>query len=331
MISILMPVKNAAPFLKECLNSILNQAIRDWELLAVDDGSSDASGSILEAFARQDKRIKKFINHGQGIIPALNTAFKESKGQFITRMDADDKMPSQKLLRLKQELELHGPRNLTTGKVQYFSEHHLGDGYRQYQNWLNGLIDSDNHFQHIYKECVIPSPCWMVYREDLESCGAFTLNSYPEDYDLCFRFYQAGLKVKGIDQILHLWRDHPERTSRTDPNYSDVHFFELKMDYFLKLEYQSYRPLVLWGTGRKGKKLAKILQRKNIPFHWITNNSKKIGHVIYNSLVESSADLSKLIRPQIILAIAAPEAIEQIQFSLHHQNLELGEDYFFFC
>jgi len=57
------------------------------------------------------------------------------------------------------------------------------------------LTAKGNNFQEIYKECVIPSPCWMIYRTDMDKCQAFLPNRYPEDYDLCFRFYENGMRT----------------------------------------------------------------------------------------------------------------------------------------
>ena len=106
MVSILMPVKNAAPFLKECLDSISAQTERDWELIAVNDNSSDNSVELIEDYSRKDSRIKLYNNNIKpGIIGALKTAMLQSHGTFITRMDADDKMIPDKIKLLKNKLQ----------------------------------------------------------------------------------------------------------------------------------------------------------------------------------------------------------------------------------
>ena len=92
-----MPVKNAQPFLTDCIKSILSQTETDWELVAVNDGSTDNSKAILEQFAQADKRIHVLENNGAGIIAALRLAYSKSQGNLITRMDADDIMPPIKL------------------------------------------------------------------------------------------------------------------------------------------------------------------------------------------------------------------------------------------
>ena len=96
-ISILMPVKNAESFLTECLDSIISQSYENWELIAVDDGSSDDSLQILKNYEQSDQRITAYRNDGVGIIDALRLAYNYSQGGMITRMDADDIMTSDKL------------------------------------------------------------------------------------------------------------------------------------------------------------------------------------------------------------------------------------------
>ena len=96
-ISILMPVKNADQFLEECLNSIVQQSFSDWELIAIDDHSTDSSYEILGEYQKKDGRIKVFKNQKNGIIHALRGALERSNGSYITRMDADDIMANIKL------------------------------------------------------------------------------------------------------------------------------------------------------------------------------------------------------------------------------------------
>ena len=330
MISILLPVFNAEAFLTDCIQSILNQSYTEWELIAINDHSTDHSLSILSAFAQKDTRIKFYTNPSKGIISALRLAFKESQGQFISRMDADDLMAPDKLLLMQQALSEKGLGYVCTALVKYFSAKPLGNGYQKYQDWLNQLSLHQTNFSEIYKECVIPSPCWMIHRQDLIDCGAFVPNDYPEDYDLCFRFYEQKMKLLSVPKVLHFWRDYPTRTSRTDERYAKPQFLEIKIRYFLRIDYDSSRPLFLWGAGRKGKFLAKILQAQQIPFYWISNNKQKTGKHIYNVLLQSFDFLQNIENPQIIIAIAgATGQKEVLKFLKVHNFLPIHHYYFF--
>jgi glycosyltransferase involved in cell wall biosynthesis len=143
LVSILMPVRNAASYLDECLSSIINQTEKHWELLAIDDHSADHSFDILQKYAANDHRFKVFKNNGKGIIPALRLAFEKSTGELISRMDADDIMQPQKIELLKKRLLTKGPGYVCTAFVEYFSSTELGDGYKKYQNWLNELTSKN--------------------------------------------------------------------------------------------------------------------------------------------------------------------------------------------
>ena len=89
-ISIILPVYNSAKYLEKCLNSVINQTYGDFELIVVNDGSTDSSQQIIDEFTTKDDRIKSFIikNHGQSY--ARNYALKYVTGNFITFIDSDD-------------------------------------------------------------------------------------------------------------------------------------------------------------------------------------------------------------------------------------------------
>ena len=329
-VSILMPFKNTAAFLPECLDSILEQSYLNWELLAVDDHSSDNSNAILTEYSEKDNRVKVTINSGNGIISALRTAYSISSGKLITRMDSDDVMVKEKLVSMVNQLKMAGPGHISVGQVSYFSKSGISDGYARYEKWINGLTALGVNYSEIYKECVIPSPAWMVHRQDLDGAGAFNSDRYPEDYDLTFRFYQHGLKCIPGSQVLHLWRDYPTRTSRTSEHYAQNYFLDIKVYYFLKLNRDTQRPLVIWGAGKKGKTIAQLLIKNKVEFHWLCDNPKKIGKKIYGCELWSYTSMDKLKNPQSIISVANADAQSEIRKYLKELGFQ-SEDFFFFC
>ena len=331
LISILIPFKNTAEFLSECLTSIINQTYTNWELIIVNDNSTDNSAAIVKQFADNDSRIKLFKNTSNGIIEALSLALSNSNGELITRMDSDDIMTTNKLEILSDNLIKHGKGHLAVGQVKYFSEAGIGKGFTKYENWLNALTVNGKNYSEIYKECVIPSPCWMVYRDDLLACDAFDSNRYPEDYDLAFRFYKHDLKPIACDTVLHHWRDYEVRTSRTHEHYAKNHFIALKLHYFLELDYIKEKQLTIWGAGNKGKVLAKALIQKGISFHWICDNPNKIGRDIYGQILKPFNFLESVKNPQSIITVANADAQEYIKSYLAQQQMQPMVDYFFFC
>jgi glycosyltransferase involved in cell wall biosynthesis len=331
-ISIIMPVFNEEKHLRACLDSILVQSCSDWELLAVDDASTDHSLDLLLTYNKKDPRIRVLENYEKGIIPALRVAVNAAKGSFITRMDADDYMPPHKLEALRKPLLEKGPGHLSTALVEYFSdEFDLGPGYRRYADWLNQVIRQERNWEEIYRECTIPSPCWMCWRQDFFSAGAHNSNINPEDYDLAFRFYKSGLKITSVPDILHFWRDHARRSSRNLESHANQEYFRLKVPSFIEIDYDANRPLILWGAGRKGKEIAKMLLEKSLNFHWCCETPAKWGHNIYGVIVESPQTIDRLPNAQIILAVSAPSEQPGIHQHLTDKGLLPGKDFFWFC
>lgn len=273
-VSILLPAYNAQQHIAQCIQSIIAQDFLDWELIVVDDFSTDGTFQILKEFAHQDSRIHLFRNTSKGIIPALALAFSEASGRFITRMDADDIMPSTKLTDLYKIAKL-SPKTISTGQVQYFSESMVTEGYQRYQNWLNEVLDENTYTENIYRECIIASPNWMVQRSCFDEEINLAALNYPEDYDLVFKWYQQGFKFVGAPVLTHLWREHPDRTSRNSEIYQQESFFRLKTNYFIKLELKPNEKIQLIGTGKKGKLVATILRDNSISFDWFEYQKKE--------------------------------------------------------
>ncbi|MEY4134615.1 MAG: hypothetical protein RL386_965 [Bacteroidota bacterium] len=332
IISIIMPVFNEEKHLRACLDSIRAQSCGDWELLAVDDASTDRSLDILRAYSSQDPRIRVLKSDEKGIIPALRVAVNAANGAFITRMDADDYMAPHKLYALRKALLDKGPGHLSTALVEYFSdEFDLGPGYRRYAAWLNEVIRQERNWEEIYRECTIPSPCWMCARQDFFAAGAHKPDINPEDYDLAFRFYKSGLKVTSVPDILHFWRDHSRRSSRNLESHANQEYFRLKVPNFLEIDYDYRRPLILWGAGRKGKEIAKMLLEKSLSFHWCCETPAKWGHNIYGVIMESPEITDRLANAQIILAVSAPGEQPALQQRLLNRGRLPGKDFFWFC
>lgn len=330
-ISILMPARNGSKHIRECLDSIINQTEKNWELIIVDDHSTDNTAEILKYYADKDGRIYVFSNTGKGIINALRLAFNNSKGKYISRMDADDIMPSNKLEILKSELIKNKRGTVVTGLVKYFSDGELMNGFKRYEEWLNGLCRDSSHYSDIYKECIVASPAWLMHRDDLTGAGGFDSDIYPEDYDLCFRWQHAGYTIKAANKIVHYWRDHPERASRNDDNYSSQLYLDIKIHYFLKNSLDKSKTLVLCGAGKKGKKTAKLLIDNKIDFKWVCNNPRKIESGIYGKKIYNEDEIIEAKNIQVIILISNQLEQDEVEMKLNKNGYKRGLDYFFFC
>ncbi|MFY7848613.1 MAG: glycosyltransferase family 2 protein [Bacteroidia bacterium] len=273
-ISVILPYLNAAPWLQECLQSLQLQVYQDIEFLLINDHSTDESESIVRTFADHDPRFVLLRNPGRGLVAANAHGLSMSTGQLISRMDADDMMAPNKIQALAQALLLKGPGHIATGYVRFFPDENTGIGTRFYQDWLNARCDANDHWEWIWRECVIPSPCWMAWKSDLLAVNAFDAPIYPDDYELAFRFFHAGLKVLPVRDVLHHWRQHASRMSRKHGGFSAEAFTELKWEWFKRRFAATEAPLYILGHGKKAQFLATILYKENYSFSRIKDWNK---------------------------------------------------------
>jgi glycosyltransferase involved in cell wall biosynthesis len=332
LVSIIMAVKDTAVYLHDCIDSIIAQTYQNWELIAVNDHSTDDTPQILQDYANKDNRIKFLNSDKPRLIPTLQVGYAQAKGVLINRMDSDDKMPHYKLQVLVDEWLKHGKGTVIAGGTEHFvDEGVVGAGFIKYEKWLNTVARTSTHYQQIYTECVIPSHCWIIHKDDFDLVGAFDPIIYPEDYDLCFRFYREKFKVIGIDKILHHWRDRENRISRTWEEYKDNRYFDMKLRFFYEIDRDDSRPLVLWGAGRNGKDMAKLLQSYNDTFHWVCDNEKKIGKDIYDVRLQHFNEVTDLQNPQIMVVVSSPDGKKEIQAVFDKWEKKPVIDYWIFA
>lgn len=120
LISVIVPVFNVACFLEECISSIINQTICDLQIILIDDGSTDSSGSICDQFAERDKRILVIHQTNAGVSAARNVGIREAKGKYISFIDADDMLPKD-AYKVLLDKTLDCPA-LAMGRMQKISE-----------------------------------------------------------------------------------------------------------------------------------------------------------------------------------------------------------------
>ncbi|MEP5613155.1 MAG: glycosyltransferase [Cyclobacteriaceae bacterium] len=331
LVSVIMAIKDTELYLPECLDSIIAQTYSNWELIAVNDHSTDLTPEILKEYAEQDARIRVFHSERHKLIPALKEGYQHVQGSLINRMDSDDRMPHDKLDTLVHEWKKYGKGTVIAGGTEHFvDEGSVGDGFLKYEKWLNAVAAKGAHYEEIYQECVIPSHCWIIHKDDFDSVGGFEPEVYPEDYDLCFRFYKEGLTVVGIDKILHHWRDRSNRISRTWEEYKDNRYFALKVPYFYNIDRDKARPLVLWGAGRNGKDLAKLILEQEDSFEWVCDNERKIGMDVYGIRMKHFDEIPHLKEPQILVVVTAPEGRIEIKKQLEKWGKQPVKDFWFF-
>ena len=140
LVSVLLPVRDGGRFLADAIRSITQQTFADFEVVAVDDGSADDTRDLLDSWVRSDFRVTVIRQGALGLVPALETARRQARGEFLARMDADD-VAEPRRLELQLDLLRRDPELVGCGcRVEYFPEGEVRDGARRYERWINSLI-----------------------------------------------------------------------------------------------------------------------------------------------------------------------------------------------
>ena len=320
LVSVLLPVRDEAPYLAEALASLSAQTLENFEVLVVDDGSRDASAEIAEAHARDDSRFRVLRQPRSGLVPALERARGEARGRILARMDGDDvALPR----RLEVQLDALESEGLVAcgGAISYFPEVTVRDGARRYERWLNGLTTVEAAARDVFVECPIPHPTLMARREVVE----YRRCDWPEDYDLVLRVWATGARFRNVDEMVLRWRDHAGRLSRTEPPYAPEAFVRCKVAHLRATLVRGFEHLVVWGAGPVGKAFARELGRDVVGF--VDVDPRKIGKSIYGAPVVGLDEAPRFASAFAIGAVAGEQARAEIRATVAEQGRRDGVDF----
>ena len=329
-VSILLPVRNAASTLASCLKSLTRQTETDWQCVAVNDGSSDASGKLLESAAALDDRIEVIHTPPKGLVAALTCGLKQCQAPLVARMDADDWMHRERLQLQCDWLDAK-PNDTAVGTwVRVFPRNEkLREGRRLYEDWLNGLSSAESIAQNAFVECPIAHPTLTIRTSTLRALGYRDMG-WPEDYDLILRLLAGGHRLAVLPRRLLGWRDQPHRLSRRSQVYDLDRFAQCKAahlsDGFLKGNPEYW----LWGFGSTGRRLQKaILEFGHAPCHIIDLHPRRLGQRIHGALVIHPDEIVSLERRPLVVSVSGQKARSEIRNFLTSLSFVETEDYVF--
>jgi glycosyltransferase involved in cell wall biosynthesis len=318
---VLLPVRDSERTVARAASDILDQSMRDLELIAVDDGSTDSSAAVLEGLARGDARLKVVRGERLGVVAAANLALSHAQAPFIARMDADDECDPRRLALSLAALE-EDPSLCGVGtQVEVFrADRPVSPNLQHYAQWLSSLTTAQALFDDRLVESPLCNPSITLRRDAFDWAGGWREGDFPEDWELFLRLLQSGRKLRCIEPVLMRWRDHEARVTRRDPRYGLDRHLALKAR-FLKPLLQ--RPITLWGAGEIGLKLSRLLGGVD---RFIEVNPRKIGAQIDGTPVLGVDDVGPP-RGHLVAAVGAKGARQKIREFLRVAGWEEGKDF----
>ncbi|MCC5835718.1 MAG: glycosyltransferase family 2 protein, partial [Opitutales bacterium] len=138
-VAVILCARDAAATIDTAVESVRAQSFQDWELILINDGSTDATGERMLAHAAADSRIQVLQQCEKGIVSAFEYGRAHTAAPLIARMDADDAMLPARLERQVEYLNQHPETGLVSCKVDYGGDRRRQRGYARYVDWVNSL------------------------------------------------------------------------------------------------------------------------------------------------------------------------------------------------
>lgn len=362
-ISIVMPVYNGERYLREAVESVIAQEFTDWELIFVDDCSTDRSPAIMEQYRAKDERIRVIHNETNQKLPrSLNIGFAQARGNYFTWTSDDNRYKPQALGEMLAYLETHREIGLVYADMDYIDE--CGD--------KTGFFSRSE--EELYS-CNCVGACFLYQREAAQKVGEYDANMFlVEDYDYWIRFAK-DYPIGHLQQCLYEYRQHGESLTEKREHEVEKQLYKLrhrelrfllskatayeKQRLFLDMWRQdkeektylvetffegknlpqtlqwierektidSNRKIILFGAGAFGKKALEHFGEDRV-IYFADNNVDLVGSQIDGKEVISFAELKKIYQNyQVVISVSTGKVLE-LAAQMETNNMK---DYTVFC
>ncbi len=328
-ISVLMPVYNGEKYVKETIDSVLNQTYTDFEFIIVNDGSTDKTREIIEGYT--DQRIKLYnLDKNRGVGFASNFAVNKAQGKYIARVDSDDIYHPDRLLLQKKFLDDNPDIALVKTFVEYFGDEDVKETERYNtiktisERDKNNCVTPEDISRELFWCCCIPHTTIMVRTEVMKKFGYEDLRCC-EDYNLFYKMNIEGYKMGTVAE--HLARQRVSNSSITATNMRLMY----ENNYYIKKDIINYLfkngEVYLWGAGSFGKLVREILENNGLKISgFIDSDTSKHKNKIANLEVHSPEILNKNIK----VIVTSQPGRKSIVYDLTKKGYKHLEDYVVF-
>lgn len=217
LISIIVPVYNVEPYLERCLDSILSQTYKNYEVILIDDGSTDNSGKICDTYAKNHPQIKVFHKKNGGLSDARNFGIKKSSGEYLTFVDSDDTITEDALEYLYSLIKKHhtkmaiAPYTIITKKRKT----NLG------KNFSPAVLNTEEALRRMLTEHGFTvSACAKLYHKNLFANVEYPTGKFYEDNATTYKLILKCPKIAYGNHSIYNYIVHPEKSTITSQKFT---------------------------------------------------------------------------------------------------------------
>lgn len=334
-ISAIMPVYNGEKYIRETIDSILNQTFTNFEFIIVNDGSTDDTQEIVESY--NDERIKLYkLRENLGVGAASNYAVRKAQGKYIARVDSDDIYHKNRFSLQKRFLDQNTDISIVKSFVEFFSDEHYKktERFHTLKNILeknkNGAVSATDISEKIYWHMCVPHTSLMVRSEVFEDIQYEDLRCF-EDYKLVYDMNEKGYKFGTVEEFLVRIRVRDQSTSVVYQNllYETAYYIKKRIINNL---FNDDAEVFLWGAGSFGETVSQVLKENNLLIRGFIDSdplkqgTELLGYLVYSPRILGS---QKNQNPKVI--VSSQPGMNSIVRQLDKIGLKHLDDYVVFC
>lgn len=319
LISIITTTYNEEKYISTAIESILKQTYTNFELIIVDDGSTDNTVTIIESF--KDNRVKLFkLPFNQGVGKAHAFAIEKANGQYIAIADADDIHLEARIEKQLEFLKSHPEIGVVDCKVQYFAENDSIEASERFkyvqkyrQNHVDRVVTPEDYERTLNWYCSVIHSASM-FSKDLLKYFTYGNLTIGEDYEIFYNLNKMGIKFAKVPEILVHVRVASNSTTIAKQRQLIENYLSIKKEDLLRLVHSTNK-FYIWGTGQGGIDTAQILKEQGLIVEgFLDNNLNKVGLVLEGLPIVNYRDvIDKNIGILVVSSIGKFEIVEQLE------------------
>lgn len=296
LVSVIMPVYNAQEYLRDAIESMVDQTYKNIELIIINDGSTDSSESIIKEYAEEYPQIIAVSRENRGLIKTLNEEIEMAKGEYIVRMDADDISKIRRIEKQVEFMEEHPDVMMSGCYFEILAEKTATPERLEATYKLQDKINSyDNDMQQdLFMGYTILHATWIIRRELLNNIGVYSEQySHCEDGELLFRVLANNYKIGVVKERLYQYRIY-EASKAGQDSHSNVKddTMNYRLDFLVsKFGEEFSKKYAIWGYSDSGRN-TQVEMQKRFP------NAEFVGYI--DSFAEAEKEDDVIFRPELL-------------------------------